>query len=85
MIALGALVVIDRFGDSFTRLIDFITTVSFLAAPVIAWLNLRLLTGPWTPEDARPGPALRGLAWAGLLFLASFCAVWLGWRLFGAA
>ena len=85
LIAVGALVVIDRFGDGFTRLIDFITTVSFLAAPVIAWLNLRLLTGAWTPPEARPGPALRALAWTGLVFLVAFSAIWIGWRLFGPA
>ncbi|NKI36512.1 Nramp family divalent metal transporter [Wenzhouxiangella sp. XN79A] len=85
LIAFGALVIIDRFGGAFTQLIDFITTVSFLAAPVIAWLNLRLLTGRWTPEAARPGPALRALARAGLVFLVLLSVVWVGWQLVGAA
>ncbi len=84
IIAIGALVVIDRFGGSFTQLIDFITTVSFLAAPIIAWLNLRLLTGPWTPAAARPGPALRALAWTGLAFLVALSAIWIGGRMLGA-
>src|SRR6056297_2643471 len=84
IITIGALVVIDRFGGSFTQLIDFITTVSFLAAPIIAWLNLRLLTGPWTPAAARPGPALRALAWTGLAFLVALSAIWIGGRMLGA-
>lgn len=83
LIVVGALGVIAVFGAQFTALIDFITTVSFLAAPVVAWLNLRLLTGRWTPEHARPGPALRGLSWAGLVFLVAFSLIWAGWRLTG--
>lgn len=80
LIAAGALIVIGLFGDRFTQLIDFITTVSFLAAPIVAWLNLRLLTGEWTPEHARPGRGLRLLAHVGLAFLVLFSLVWIAMR-----
>lgn len=83
LIVAGALVVIGQFGTQFTRLIDFITTVSFLAAPVVAWLNLRLITGEWTPEHARPGRGLRILAQVGLAFLVAFSLVWIGLRVLG--
>lgn len=73
----GAWLMIDRFGQAFTGLIDFTTTVSFLSAPVIAWLNLRLLTGPHTPAAARPGRAVRWWACGGLVFLTAFSAIWL--------
>lgn len=85
VLALGALLIIDRFSGAFTRLIDFITTVSFLSAPLIAWLNLKLVCGQWTPEHARPGPALRALAWVGLVLLAMLSLAWIGWRTFGPA
>ncbi|MDT8408342.1 MAG: divalent metal cation transporter [Wenzhouxiangellaceae bacterium] len=77
----GALLIISLFGRHFTLLIDFTTTVSFLTAPVIAWLNLKLLTGPHTPEHARPGPVLTATAWAGLAFLVAFSLIWASWRL----
>lgn len=76
----GAWLIITLFGQHFTLLIDLTTTVAFLTAPVIAWLNLKLLTGPHTPVDARPGPAMRYTAWAGLVFLALFSLIWIGWR-----
>jgi len=79
----GAWTIIAFFGHRFTLLIDFTTTVSFLAAPVIAWLNLKLLCGPHTPVAARPGRALRWTAWTGLVFLVAFCLVWIAWRLAG--
>jgi len=80
LIMAGALVIITRFGARFTLLIDFITTVSFLAAPVIAGLNLRLLTSRHTPVAARPGTALVALAWAGLIVLIVFSLVWIAQR-----
>jgi Mn2+/Fe2+ NRAMP family transporter len=83
LVASGALAIIHYFGHRFTVMIDFATTVSFLAAPVLAWLSLKLLTGPHTPAEHQPGPGLRALAWAGLWFLVVFCLIWAGWRLFG--
>ena len=82
LLSFGGLAVIHWFGQHFTTLIDFATTVSFLAAPVLAWLSLKLITGEHTPEEHRPGPALRALAWAGFWFLIIFCLIWAAWRLF---
>jgi len=79
--SLGAWLIITFFGRQFTLLIDFTTTVSFLAAPVLAWLNLKLLCGPHTPGAARPGPMLRATAQVGLAFLILFSLVWVGWRI----
>jgi len=81
LVTTGTLFVIHYFGERFTALIDFATTVSFLAAPVIAWLNLRLLTSEHTPAEHRPRGALLILARAGFWFLVAFCLIWIGWRL----
>jgi len=78
---IGAWLIIALFGRHFTLLIDFTTTVAFLTAPMIAWLNLKLLTGPNTPIDAQPGLAMRYTAWAGLVFLTLFSLVWIGWQI----
>ncbi|MDQ2070243.1 NRAMP family divalent metal transporter [Natronospira bacteriovora] len=77
----GALSLISLFGKRLTTLIDFATTVSFLSAPVLAWLNYRLVCGEHMPVHARPGRGLRLLSLLGIVFLCAFCAVWLGWRL----
>jgi len=81
LLSVGALVIIHFFGDRFTGLIDFATTISFLAAPILAWLSLKLITGPHMPEAHRPGRGLLGLAWVGLLFLIGFCLTWIVWQL----
>ncbi len=77
---LGAWLIIAQFGRQFTLLIDVATTLAFLTAPIIAWLNFKLLTGPHTPSEARPGPGLYWTAWAGLVFLVLFSLIWIGWR-----
>ena len=82
LVTIGALIIILYFGHRFTALIDFATTVSFLAAPVLAWLNIRVLTSDFMPVEHRPGPGLMRLAWAGFWFLVVFCLIWIGWRLF---
>jgi len=77
----GALVILYFAGARFTRLIDFATTLSFLSAPVLAWITLRVVTDEHVPEHARPGPVLRVLAWTGFAFLAGFSLIWAAWRL----
>jgi Mn2+/Fe2+ NRAMP family transporter len=79
----GALLILYFAGARFRQLIDFATTVSFLSAPVLAWITFRVVTDAHMPEAARPGPALRALAWIGLIFLTGFSLIWLGWRVFG--
>ncbi|MFU8877210.1 MAG: Nramp family divalent metal transporter [Wenzhouxiangellaceae bacterium] len=83
LVLTGAWLTIWLLGHQFTLLIDLTTTVAFLAAPVIAWLNYRLLTSRHTPAAARPGTGMRLLSWIGLAFLTAFSLTWLIWRLFG--
>ncbi|HEY7905933.1 MAG TPA: divalent metal cation transporter [Wenzhouxiangella sp.] len=80
LMAAGALLIIATVGQQFTRLIDFATTVSFLSAPILAWLSLRLITSPWVAPQHQPSKPLRYLAGAGLVFLIGFCVAWAFWR-----
>jgi Mn2+/Fe2+ NRAMP family transporter len=81
LVSAGAVLVLVFAGEGFTRLIDFATTLSFVAAPLIAWVTLRAVTAPHVPRHARPGPALLALAWLGLGSGALFSLCWIGWRL----
>lgn len=83
MVSGGALLVLHQAGAAFTRLIDFATTLSFLSAPLLAWITLRAVTGPHVPAAARPGQGLLLLAWISLAFGVAFSAAWLLWLLFG--
>ncbi|MFP4682983.1 MAG: NRAMP family divalent metal transporter [Ectothiorhodospira sp.] len=78
-----ALALIRFAGARFTAFIDLATTLSFLSAPILAWLTLRVVTDEHMPPADRPGGLTLVLAWTGLVFLAGFSLVWLGWRLLG--
>lgn len=79
----GGLLILQQAGAAFTRLIDFATTLSFLSAPLLAWITLRAVTAPHVPQAARPGRGLLALAWLSLGFGIAFSIAWLLWLLFG--
>ena len=71
------------FSGQIKQLVDLATTLSFLVAPLVAFWNLRLVTRPDFPKDARPGRGLQAWAWAGLVFLTAF-TLWFLWIQFAA-
>jgi Mn2+/Fe2+ NRAMP family transporter len=75
--ATGAVLILAFAAGSMLELVRFITTISFLSAPVIAVLNYFVISGKDVPESARPGMWLRLWSAAGILFLLIFS----GWYL----
>lgn len=78
-ISLGAIALLQFFLASFRSFIDLATTLSFLTAPMLSWLNHRCITAPEVPLDARPAPWLRTLSIVGITGQGLFAAfyVWL--------
>ncbi len=76
----GSLVIIGLFMSGMTMLVDLATTLAFLTAPILAYINYRAVTGPWMPDEARPGPKLLVFNWISMTFLVSFAAFFLVWR-----
>jgi len=70
------LVVIAFFMTGMRALVDVATVLAFLAAPVLAWLNFRVVRGPAVPPEHRPGRVLTALTWLGLVFLLGFGVLW---------
>ncbi|MDP1572013.1 MAG: divalent metal cation transporter [Vicinamibacterales bacterium] len=77
---LAALVLITMFASSLTGLIDLVTTLAFLSAPVYGYLNYRLITSSHTPAALRPGMAMRVLSWLGLTFFVGFSVLFVWFR-----
>lgn len=75
-VAIIALTVNGTFGG-FTDLITLATGLSFASAPVLAWLNYRVVTAKSMPEHARPKRAGRAFHLAGLAFLAAFALIYI--------
>jgi Mn2+/Fe2+ NRAMP family transporter len=82
LIPIIPLYIIDSQRGAFTVLIDFATSLSFLAAPLLAWMNLRLLQQKDFPVDALPNKKFMVLAYLSLGFLILFCIMYLNIWLF---
>lgn len=77
----GSLVFIRYLTSSMQFMVDLATTLSFLTAPVLAYLNYRVVTHKQMPESARPGRLMRVFAWAGMIFLSLFTVFFIIWRI----
>ena len=73
----GSLAVATQFGGNLKTLVDFATVLSFIVAPVIAFFNLRLVTGNRLKNEFQPSRALKIWSVAGIVFLAGFALIFL--------
>jgi len=82
--ALLSLLVVGRYKNSLKALLDVAMILSFLAAPVFAIINYRIVTSDFMPVADRPGIKMRILSWLGILFLAGFSLVFIVSRFTGS-
>ena len=82
VVPLAALGVLYFTADAFTLLVDFAASLSFIAAPVLAWFNYRLITGDQVPPEAQPSRGYRIFSLCCLAFLVVFTLIWFYWRFF---
>lgn len=68
-------------GDRFRLLIDLATTLSFLTAPVLAYINYRLIFHSDVDPKFHPPVWLHYLAIGGLLFLTGFAIFYVYWMI----
>ncbi len=81
LLALGSMLILHLFVTSLQLIVDFASTIVFLFAPVVAWLNHRVMTSPAIEASARPGRGLRVLSVIGVVWLAAFALYYLYLRL----
>jgi hypothetical protein len=73
--------VFHYFVGNMTTMMDFATTVSFITAPILGYLNLRAVTAAHVPEAFRPGRRMLVFSYAGLTALGLTALLFLGHRL----
>jgi Mn2+/Fe2+ NRAMP family transporter len=78
-VSIGSFMFLYLLGDRFRMLIDLATTLSFLTAPVLAFINHKLIHHPDIPEEYRPKPWLSRLSISGILFLTLFAFIYIYW------
>ncbi|MCA9694861.1 MAG: hypothetical protein KC636_35105, partial [Myxococcales bacterium] len=77
VLAVGSLLVIGQFVSSLKGLVDLATVLSFLTAPVLAWLNHRSIRAAEVPERARPSAAMMTFSWISIASLTAFALYYL--------
>jgi len=75
--AVFSIAIIFFFTSGLKTLLDFATIVSFLAAPVFAIINYKVVTADFMPDENKPKPWLRYLSWSGIIFLVAFSIVYI--------
>ncbi len=80
LLVLLALGIITLFMHRMKMLIDLVTVLAFLTAPVVALLNFKVVRSEAVAQDMRPGRAMVILSWAGIVFLTGFSLVWIWLR-----
>lgn len=65
----GTLIVILFFTSGLKFLVDLATTLSFLTAPILGFLNYKVVTNKEIPKEMQPKLWLKILSWVGLIFL----------------
>lgn len=72
---LGAVGIFQLLTSHMRTLVDLVTTLAFLSAPVVAYLNWRVIRLPVVPAGKRPPHWLHALSALGMIFLVCF-GVW---------
>ena len=80
LLGLGSLVVLSFFQRRLTAMVDLATTLSFMTAPVLAWLNHRAVLQMTVPIEARPSTALIWASALGIVAQAVFAAYYVALR-----
>lgn len=82
VLAIGALVVLAFLSSSMRSMVDFATTLSFITAPLLAFLNYRVIYSPQIPIEYKPKRWEQRFAQFGLVVLFLFTLFFLYFRLF---
>ena len=79
-LSFGGWMIIKYFGSNLKQLIDFATTVSFVSAPIFAYLNLKAMSLEHVPVAAKLSNRMQIYSWACFSLLTTFAVFYLFWR-----
>jgi len=81
LVVSGALILIYYHIKDLKKLIDIATTMSFVTAPVLAFLNYKAVISKEVAEKYKPKKGLRIYAIIGIVFLSLFSITYIIWKM----
>jgi len=82
IVVIGALLLIYVFASSMATMVGIATTLSFITAPVLAFLNYKAVTAKHIKDEYKPKKLLKIYSIIGLIFLTAFSIGFLIWKFF---
>ena len=82
IVTVGAILMLSVFSSSMQIMVDLATTLSFLTAPVLAFMNYKVVTSKHLQDDLKPSKGMRLYAWIGMVFLSGFTVFYIVWRIY---
>ena len=77
IVGIGGFLLFYLSAASMIQLLEYVTIISFLLSPIIAFINLRTIQSPNIPASHRPSALMMGLAYLGLFALIAFSIYYL--------
>tara|TARA_Y100000991_G_C21969715_1_gene348738 strand:+ start:792 stop:2105 length:1314 start_codon:yes stop_codon:yes gene_type:complete len=77
IILITSLIVMSFFGKNLKNIVDYATIISFIAAPIFAFLNFKLIYSKFTPKKYQPNIYFKALSLFGLSFMTLFLILFL--------
>lgn len=77
LIGLGGFLLFTQFTGGMIKILTAATTISFVAAPIICFLNLKAIQSPSVPIAYRPSKAMLTLSYVGLVVMVLFTLYYL--------
>ena len=82
ILTIGTLIILRFFVTNMRQMVDFATTLSFVLAPVLAFLNYLVVTHKHMPSQHRPKPFMKYYALVSLAIMSVFSLFFIYWRFF---
>jgi len=80
VLALGALLLVKNFASNMKQMVDFATSISFLTAPILAYLNVRVMGSSDIAEQFKPSKFTVAVSYIGLVILTGFSLVYIYYK-----
>jgi Mn2+/Fe2+ NRAMP family transporter len=71
------MVIIFKYTANLTALVDVVTTIAFLSAPMFSYMNMRVIHSEYLPEDAKPLRRMVLLSYVGLAYMIGFALLFI--------
>lgn len=77
IVGIGGFLLFYLSAASMIKLLEYVTIISFLLSPIIAFINIRAIQSAIVPASHRPSAFMMGLAYLGLFAMVAFSIYYL--------